>query len=492
MKPIVSAAGILLLVAACATNPVTGKREFNVVSERQEIALGAQAHQQVIQEFGVYTEKPELTSLVERLGQEIAMASDRPDIRWTFTVLDTPMVNAMALPGGYIYVTRGILAHMNSEDELASVIAHEVAHVAARHSAQRISQAQLAQLGLVLGSVLAGPQATQAYGGLAELAAGLLFQRYSRQQETQADLLGTAYMTEAGHNPRGAESMLETLRRLDRGRSSGINAYFQNHPDPAKRVNDVQRKIAELQGQVPAVTASRLDRTPYVRLLDGVIVGDSTQEVVVRDNTVFHKSLGIVAPVPPGWNVAVGSGAVFQMVDTRHQNNAFIMQELEARRLQGRNAQDAVRRLLSANGFRYVASTQGALRSGERLAVDLWSAGRGQQQVAVETAQFAAGDKVVVLLRVSPGVGSNRSPLVSTLNSIAYDPGRARSAQPERMAVRSSNGISTWQEAARAATGNPADAEVIAIMNGFDPGSRVPQGVMLKLPADLPDAASRS
>lgn len=485
MKPFLAAVGIATLLSACATNPVTGKREFNIVSTQQEAALGAQAHQQLLQEFGVYTEKPELTRMVERIGRGVVAASDRPDIPWTFTILDTPMINAMALPGGYIYVTRGILTHMNSEDELASVIAHEVGHVAARHSAQRISQAQLAQLGLVLGSVLAGPQATQAYGGLAELGAGLLFQRYSRQQETQADLLGTAYMTEAGYNPRGAASMLNTLRRLDRGRSSGVNAYFLDHPDPARRVETVQSKIGELQAQAPAIASSELERAPYVRLLENVIVGDSTQEVVVRNDTIYHKGLGIVAPVPSGWNTAVGSGAVFSMVDPRRNDNAFIVQEIDARQLTGRNAQDAIRRLLSQNGYQYMASTQAQLRTGERMPVDLWRAASNNQVVAVETAQFVAGDKVIVLLRVSPGISGNQSPLVNMLNRIAYDPAAARAAQPERMDVASSRGISTWEEAARRATGNPADAETIAIMNGYDASSRVPQGILLKLPPEL-------
>lgn len=484
MKSFLAVLGIVVLTG-CATNPVTGNREFNVVSTEQEAALGAEAHQQLLQEFGVYTEKPELTRMVERIGRQVTAASDRPDIPWTFTILDSPMINAMALPGGYIYVTRGILTHMNSEDELASVIAHEVGHVAARHSAQRISQAQLAQLGLVLGSVLAGPQATQAYGGLAEMGAGLLFQRYSRQQETQADLLGTAYMTEAGYNPIGAASMLQTLQRLDRGRSAGINAYFQDHPDPARRVETVQSKIADLRTEAPAIGSSPMERSEYVRLLENVIVGDSTQEVVVKNDTIYHKGLGIVAPVPQGWNTAVGSGAVFSMVDPRRNDNAFIVQELDARRLTGRNAQDAVRRLLSQNGYQYMASTQGQLRTGERLPVDLWRAGSNNQVVAVETAQFMAGDKVIVLLRVSPGIANNQSPLANLLTRISHDPAAAASAQPERMDVGSSNGISTWAEAARRATGNPAHAETIAIMNGYDPSSRVPDGILLKLPPEL-------
>src|SRR6185503_19036917 len=134
-------------------------------------------HEEILNEFEVYEEKPELNAMVDRIGKRIAETSPRPQLPWTFTLLDTPIVNAMALPGGYVYVTRGILERMNSEDELAGVIAHEVSHVAARHSARSISQQQLAQIGLVIGSIVAGPAASQAYGGLVQLGAGLLFTR---------------------------------------------------------------------------------------------------------------------------------------------------------------------------------------------------------------------------------------------------------------------------------------------------------------------------
>src|SRR5215212_6280659 len=187
----------LLLLAACATNPATGKRQFNIVSEGQEISIGQQSHPEVIKQFGIYREKPELTRLVDQVGHRLAAASERPNLPWTFTILDTPIVNAMALPGGYIYVTRGMLERINSEDELAGVIGHEIAHVTARHSAQQISKQQLAQFGLVLGAVVAGPEVLQQYGQLAQLGLGLLFQRYSRQHESEADLLGTGYMAEA-------------------------------------------------------------------------------------------------------------------------------------------------------------------------------------------------------------------------------------------------------------------------------------------------------
>src|SRR5713226_2512561 len=273
----------LLLLAACATNPVTHKREFNLVSESQEIQIGQESHPQVIRQFGVYDEKPELNRLVDTIGHRIASTSDRPNLAWHFTVIDTPMVNAMALPGGYIYITRGMLERINSEDELAGVLGHETTHVTARHAAIQMSRAQLAQFGLVLGSVIAGPQATQNYGQLAQLGLSLLFLRYSRGQESQADLVGTEYTTRAHFNP------------------SGIERYFQSHPDPAKRIRDVRKKLQEIAATNPAALAVEPKREPYIRLTDGLITGNSTERVVIRNGTIYDRDHGLILQAPAGW-----------------------------------------------------------------------------------------------------------------------------------------------------------------------------------------------
>lgn len=368
----------VLLLSACATNPVTGRREFMIISEQEEQALGDRAHPQVIEQFRIYDEKPDLNRMVTEIGQRIAAGSDRPELRWRFTLLDTPMVNAMALPGGYVYVTRGILERMNSEDELAGVIAHEMAHITARHTAQRISQAQLAQLGLMVGSILAGPAATQTWGGLAELGAGLLFQRYSRQQETQADLLGTAYMTEAGFNPVGAERMLEALRRLEKGEISPLERYFVDHPDPARRVQDVRSQIAQLRQANPAIGTSPMERDPFLATLDGMITGNSTLETTIRDHVVYQRRYGIIVPVPQGWVGRAGTGDLFVMAPPKGANTAFIAQEVPVRRLQGfRDAQTAIRTQPPANG---TSSSRGDAGSdAHRGAIcDRWMVGANQ------------------------------------------------------------------------------------------------------------------
>lgn len=482
---ILSLIGLLALLG-CATNPVTGRRELMIVSEAQEQQLGDQSHPAVLKQFGIYDEKADLNRMVNEIGTRIAAVSDRPDLPWRFTLLDTPMINAMALPGGYVYVTRGILERMNSQDELAGVIAHEVAHVAARHSAQRLSQSQLAQIGLVLGSILAGPQATQAYGDLAQLGAGLLFQRYSRQQETQADLLGTAYMAEAGFNPKGAENMLKALQRLEKGDVSSLERYFIDHPDPGKRVREVQTQIAELRQVSPNIGTQELERGDFVRRLDGMITGNSTLETTIRDNVVYQRRYGIIAPVPQGWVARAGTGDLFVMAPPKARNTAFIAQEMPLEKLAryGRNVQDAVRAGLQQMGLRYQTSYASQPRTGERFVVDLWAGRTSSGTVAVETTQFAEGDNAVVFLMLSPRLSRTQTPMTTLLSQISFDRARARSVEPARMDVGTVRATDdSWTDISARATGSTAFAEEVAEINGFDVANPPPRGLAVKLPA---------
>jgi predicted Zn-dependent protease len=476
-------APLLLLLVACSTNPATGKREFNLVSESQEIAMGQQSHPEVIKQFGIYGEKPELTRMVEAVGQRLAATSARPKLPWHFTILDTPMVNAMALPGGYIYITRGMLERINSEDEVAGVLGHEIAHVTARHAAQQISRAQVAQLGMVIGAVVAGPEAAQQYGQLAELGLGLLFQRYSRAQESQADLIGTEYTAAARFNPVGAERMLLTLQRLDKNPSSGIDRYFMSHPDPARRVQDVRKKVKELAASNPSIVAQEPPRAPFIRLLDGVMTGNSTERVVVRGDTIYDRAHGMIIQVPAGWRPDSAPGTLFAMAPRgRATNSAFMAQEIEMRELTGSSAQNAVRVRLQQMGLQYLGSRETTSGTGQRFPIDVWSGQTDSGPVGVETTQFVHGDHVAVFIFLSPRASASQSPLGEILRRTVIDPGRAQSVQPPRIRTGTARAGESWADLARRATGNARDAEAVANMNGFDLSTQPTAGLAVKLP----------
>jgi predicted Zn-dependent protease len=348
-----------------------------------------------------------------------------------------------------------------------------------------MSQAQLAQIGLIVGSILAGPQATQAYGSLAELGAGLLFTRYSRQQETQADLLGTAYMTEAAFNPRGAENMLLALQRLQRGETSALERYFIDHPDPRKRVGDVRKEIAALQVRNPSIGTSALQRDPFVRKLANMITGRSTMQTTVRGNTIYQRKTGIIATAPQGWIATTEPGKLFVMVPRGGRGEGFIAQDLPTQRLPNyQNVQVAIRSQLQNMGLRYVTSGQAESATGERFNVDLWQGRTSRGSVAVESTQFIAGESAIVFLEVGPAT-RRRTDLVSIVRTMRFDRDRARSAEPPRIRVERARRGDTWQDIARRATGNPAHAETVAKINGFDFPSTPPPDLLLKLPEDV-------
>jgi predicted Zn-dependent protease len=221
-----------LAAAGCAVNPATGRREFSLVSASQEQAIGRDGYGATVAEYGLYGDTA-LAAYVDSVGQRLARVSELPSLGWHFTVLDDPVVNAFAMPGGYIYITRGILAYLNSEAQLAGVLGHEIGHVTARHSAAQITQQQIAGLGLAVAGAFS--PSFQKYSGAAQQALGLLMLKYSRDDETQADELGIRYATAAGYDPREIPATYAMLQRVSQRAGSSLPFYLSTHPDPGNR-----------------------------------------------------------------------------------------------------------------------------------------------------------------------------------------------------------------------------------------------------------------
>jgi len=230
---------------ACATNPVTGKKEISLISESQEIAAGKQSLAATEAEYGYYDDAAWNTK-VNTMGQKLASVSHRPDLAWQFHVIDDASVNAFAAPGGYIYITRGILAHLNNEAQLAGVLGHEIGHVTARHYASAASQQTLANLGLGVASILSPSVAK--FGDVASTGLGLFFLKYSRDHENQADQLGVDYSVKAGWDARQMAGTYETLARISATSGSTLPTYLSTHPDPAAREAIVSSLAAKAVG----------------------------------------------------------------------------------------------------------------------------------------------------------------------------------------------------------------------------------------------------
>ena len=299
------APALLLGLASCATNPVTGGQDFVLVTEAQELRIGRQVDAQVKQRYGLY-DAHGMQAYVEGIGQRLAKASHRPDISYRFTLLDTPEVNAFALPGGYVYLSRGILPYLNSEAELAGVIGHEIGHVTARHSVQRVSAAQGAQIAIAVASIFVPVMRGQA-GGLATDALGsALLSGYGREQELQADQLGATYLARTGYDPAAMRRALEVLKdqelfdaevaKQENRPPRRYHGLFASHPENDRRLQEIVQHAALLRTEDAAD-----GREEYLKRSQGLVFGDSTHEGVVRDGVFYHRDLGIALKLPPGW-----------------------------------------------------------------------------------------------------------------------------------------------------------------------------------------------
>jgi predicted Zn-dependent protease len=290
---------VVLLVAAaqtgCARNPVTGQLQLALVPEAQEIEMGRQGAAQVEQTLGLVPDTA-LQAYIQRLGLQMARASERPNLPWRFGVVDDPTPNAFALPGGPIYFTRGMLGLMNSEAELVAVLGHEIGHITARHQVAMMSRAQLAQVGLGLGGVLF-PQLEQ-LGGVAGLGLDLLFLRYSRDAERQADDLGFRYTLEQGFDVREMPRVFESLSRLGDEQRSAVPAWLQTHPLPAERIQTIQQQVAAAE---PLPAGLRVGRSEFLTRIDGLVYGVNPRNGIFRDALYLHPELRFQLTFPTGW-----------------------------------------------------------------------------------------------------------------------------------------------------------------------------------------------
>jgi predicted Zn-dependent protease len=295
----------VMLAVGCAINPVTGNRELALVSESQEIEMGRQGSADVIAAYGLVPDAA-LQTYVNRIGQTLAAKTERPQLAWEFHVVDDAAVNAFALPGGYIFVTRGLLTHMTNEAELASVLGHEAGHVAARHSVQQISRQQIASLGLGLGSVLSPVIAK--YGEVVGAGLGLLFLKYSRDDETQADQLGFRYALADGYDARQMIAVFQMLQ--DDAQLSGggrLPEWQSTHPDPGNRIADVQGMVA---ASTENFSAMKVGGDEFLQRIDGMIYGEDPRAGYFQGPLFIHPDLKFVLEFPEGWTTLNAVDAV--------------------------------------------------------------------------------------------------------------------------------------------------------------------------------------
>jgi predicted Zn-dependent protease len=461
----------LVVTTACATNPVTGKKELSLLSEAEELAMGQQADAEIRREMGIYPDQ-ELQRYVQDLGMRLAQQSHRPNLPWTFTVVDSPAINAFAVPGGFVYITRGILPYLGDEAELAGVLGHEIGHVTARHVNQQYSRQAMGGVGLMVLSIFV-PQ-TAPFQDVSSMGLGVLFLKYGRDDELQSDRLGMEYESAIGYDPSAVPRFLSTLARVDKLSERGVPNWLSTHPEPELRVEKAQPVLAKYLSD----NARTRNQDAFLRAIDGVVVGDSVEQGIVRGNAFAHPMMRIALEFPDGWEVANTA----EQVLAREPGTAHFMLLQMVDRPRGRTIEEVARNAMRQAGYRpidgglehlggldaYVGVYQGSLS--------------GVGKVTMRAAHVAMGRQVYVFAGFAPDgeyeqVRRDIEASIQTFRELS--PQEAAQVRPNRLTYYTVRDGDSWQSIAQRAGRGITSAATLAIMNGVEvyeqpqPGERV-------------------
>lgn len=469
-----AALALAAIAAACATNPVTGRREVTLMSEAQEVAIGQQVDADIRREMGVYDD-PELQRYVDDLGQRLAKVSHRPGLPWHFTVVDNAAINAFAAPGGYIFITRGILAYMQDEAELVGVLGHEIGHVTARHAAQQYTRATGGALGLLaLGIFVPG---ARPFGDIASAGLSVLFLKYGRDDELQSDRLGAEYGAQAGWDPLGVPRFLTTLSRVSEMSERGVPNWLSTHPEPASRV-EVARPIAT---ELAAGRDLTRNREAYERRIDGIVFGDNPKDGIVRGSSFLHPVLRFALEFPAGWEIQNSPSQV--VAREPGQPHYMLLQIVDEPR--GRDVGEIALNHMTAAGYQRL--------DGERTRISGLDAYAGVYRGTIENigrvlmraGHIAMPDRTVYIVagfapeaqydRVQASVGAS----IGSFRQLTRQ--QAAEIRPNRVDFYTVRAGDTWQSIAERAGAGITPAATLAIMNGVAPDAQPRAGARIRI-----------
>jgi len=463
---------LVFWAVACAVNPVTGKRELMLLSSADELAMGQQSDPQILQTYGKY-EDAELARYVAALGKKIGALSHQPKLNYSIKVLDSPVVNAFAVPGGYVYLTRGILAYFNDEAELAGVVAHEIGHIAARHSAQQYSNAQLVQIGLVAGSMAS--ETFRKYAGVAQLGVSLLFLSFSRSDEREADALGVEYSAKAGYDSNHMANMFVSLERLNPGEAAGgLPGWFSTHPNPENRIAAIKKDTLVWREKLQQRQFT-VNRDQYLKQIDGLVFGEDPRQGYVEGNIFYHPELRFQFPVPGGWKVNNTASQV-QMINP--EQNAVILFSMAPEKTPSAAAQAFIKESQAA-----VARSESAKVNGmtaHRLISDV----RTEQGVLRVMSYFIQKGQTVyafIGFTEQSRFGSYSSAFEQTMGRFNnLTDSRKINVQPERLTLKRTTTQGSLRQALQKFGGPEKTWESLAIVNGMKLDDSVPGNTLIK------------
>ena len=380
----------LILLSSCARNPVTGRKQFVLMSEAQEIGMGKASDPQVVAFFGLYTD-PVLQKFITEKGKEMAAISHRPKLAYEFKIVDSPVINAFATPGGYVYFTRGIMAHFNNEAEFTGVLGHEIGHITARHSVIQQRNAMLGQIGMIAGVILI-PKLSEF---VEPLSAGmqLAMMSFGRDAERQSDKLGVEYSSRIGYDAAEMAGFFKTLERQEKASGGAkVPEFLSTHPSPEERNVTVAKLAGEWKSKLK-LTQARINRETYLKKIDGLILGEDPRQGFVENGVFYHPELKFLFPIPGEWKL---QNTPQQVQMAPKNGEALFLFTLAA----GTSLEDAANTTLQQNKLVLVESKKESING---LAALLMIADQKQEQgtIRVLSALIQLDGKIYSLMGIS-------------------------------------------------------------------------------------------
>jgi len=468
----------------CARNPVTGKRQVVLMSEAQEIAMGKEADAQIIAQYGLYDDKT-LQSFITEKGKKMAAISHRPNINYEFKIVDSDVINAFALPGGYVYFTRGIMAHFNNEAQFAGVLGHETGHITARHTVAQQRNALFGQLGILAG-VIINPE----LGRFAETASqglGLLFLKFGRDAERQADALGVEYSSKIGYDAKEMADFFLTLERKSEGtESAALPTFLSSHPNPGDRYVTV-KKLATEWKQKLNLTKAIINRNTYLQRIEGLVYGEDPRQGFLENNIFYHPQLKFQFPTPSNWNYQNSP----QRVQFAPKDGKVILMMTLA---PGKTLQEAANTMLQQNGLKTLESQQTTVNGLSAIAIvaepqpQQTQQGQQQQQqqqpsIRILSYLIEYNKTIYLLLGATSANDFNQyySVFKNTMEGFKPLTDQAKiNKKPERIKNKTVSKSITLQQALKNYNTPDARLNELAILNGMNLTDIVPAGMMIK------------
>jgi predicted Zn-dependent protease len=467
----------LFLVNACAVNPVTGKKQIVLMSEAQEVAMGKEADPQIIAQYGLYEDK-NLQDFITQKGKAMAAVSHRPNLQYEFKIVDSEVVNAFAVPGGYVYFTRGIMAHFNNEAEFAGVLGHEIGHITARHTVSQQTKAILGQVGLI-GSMILVPQLGEFAEPLSQ-GLGVLFLKFGRDAERQSDDLGVEYSSKIGYDAAEMAGFFSTLQRKSAGTEGGeLPDFLSTHPNPEDRNVAVNNLSVEWKKKLN-LTNPQVNRDSYLRKIDGIIYGEDPKAGYLENHVFYHPVLKFQFPVPQGWHYENTP----QRVQMAPQDGKAIMMMTFA---PGKTLDEAANAVVQQNNLQVLESNRVTVNGLNALSIvaDVKPQQQGQASSARTLSYLIeyGGSIYLFLGASSPADFNNYSQTFSqTMRSFRQlTDAQKINKLADRVRIKSVRQSGTLQQALVNYKVPQNRLEELAILNGMNLTDRVAQGSLIKV-----------